>query len=88
MSPRGEQSMVPPVEFESYYGRQILKTPTWKTPDVPLYLFLGGLAGASAVLAEGAALTGSGRPPWRLRSAASERAASRPSPRRPESLRL
>jgi formate-dependent nitrite reductase membrane component NrfD len=58
MSPRGEQSMVPDVEFESYYGRQILKTPTWKTPDVPLYLFLGGLAGASAVLAEGAALTG------------------------------
>jgi formate-dependent nitrite reductase membrane component NrfD len=50
--------MVPDVEFESYYGRQILKTPTWKTPDVPLYLFLGGLAGASAVLAEGAALTG------------------------------
>ena len=58
MSPRGEQTVVPPVEFESYYGRQILKTPTWKTPDVPLYLFLGGLAGASAVLAEGAALTG------------------------------
>lgn len=58
MSPRGEQSMVPEAEFESYYGRQILKTPTWKTPDVPLYLFLGGLAGASAVLAEGAAATG------------------------------
>lgn len=58
MSPRGEQSMVPDVEFESYYGRQIIKTPTWKTPDVPLYLFLGGLAGASAVLAEGAALSG------------------------------
>jgi hypothetical protein len=50
--------MVPEPQFESYYGRQILKTPTWKTPDVPLYLFLGGLAGASAVLAEGAALTG------------------------------
>jgi hypothetical protein len=49
--------MVPEAEFESYYGRQIIKTPTWKTPDVPLYLFLGGLAGASAVLAEGAALT-------------------------------
>jgi Polysulphide reductase, NrfD len=58
MSPRGEPTMVPEAEFESYYGRQILKTPTWKTPDVPLYLFLGGLAGASAVLAEGAALTG------------------------------
>ncbi len=40
---------------DSYYGRQIIKTPTWKTPDVPLYLFLGGLGGASAVLAEGAA---------------------------------
>src|SRR3954447_17732381 len=48
--------MVPEPEFESYYGRQIIKTPTWKTPDVPLYLFLGGLAGASALLAEGAAL--------------------------------
>src|SRR4051812_1457927 len=58
MSPRGEQAMVPRAEFESYYGRQILKTPTWKTPDVPLYLFLGGLSGASAVLAEGAALSG------------------------------
>src|SRR3954462_6951486 len=50
-----EQLQVPAAVFESYYGRQIIKTPTWKTPDVPLYLFLGGLAGASAVLAEGAA---------------------------------
>lgn len=53
--------MVPeaaPEQFDSYYGRPIIKTPTWKTPDVPLYLFLGGMAGASALLAEGAALTG------------------------------
>ncbi len=57
MSPR-EELMVPDPQFESYYGRQILKTPTWKSPDIPLYLFLGGLGGASAVLAEGAALTG------------------------------
>jgi formate-dependent nitrite reductase membrane component NrfD len=56
MNPR-ETLMVPEPEFESYYGRQIIKTPTWKTPDVPLYLFLGGMAGASAVLAEGAAVT-------------------------------
>jgi DMSO reductase anchor subunit len=56
VSPREE--IVPEAEFESYYGRQILKTPTWKSPDVPLYLFLGGLAGASAVLAEGAAASG------------------------------
>ena len=50
--------MVPEPEFQSYYGRQIIKTPTWKTPDVPLYLFLGGLSGGSALLAEGAAFTG------------------------------
>ena len=55
---RGDRLMVPEVEFESYYGKQIIKTPTWKTPDVPLYLFLGGMAGGSALLAEGAALQG------------------------------
>jgi Polysulphide reductase, NrfD len=53
-----EPRMVPEPEFTSYYGRPILKQPTWKQPDVPLYLFVGGLAGASAVLAEGAAVTG------------------------------
>ena len=53
-----EQRMVPEPEFTSYYGRPILKRPVWKQPDVPLYLFLGGLAGASALLAEGAAITG------------------------------
>lgn len=56
-----ERSMVPEPEFRSYYGRQIIKTPTWKTPDVPLYLFLGGLSGGSALLAEGAALSGNHR---------------------------
>ena len=53
---RGDRLMVPEAEFESYYGKQIIKTPTWKTPDIPLYLFLGGMAGGSALLAEGAAL--------------------------------
>ncbi|MGY2002803.1 NrfD/PsrC family molybdoenzyme membrane anchor subunit [Blastococcus sp. SYSU DS1024] len=47
---RGEVAMVDDVEFTSYYGRQIVKTPVWKTPDVPLYLFLGGAAGSSAIL--------------------------------------
>jgi polysulfide reductase-like protein len=55
---KGERSVVPDVEFESYYGRQILKTPTWQPLDIAGYLFLGGLAGASGVLAEGAAWTG------------------------------
>ncbi|HEX2174264.1 MAG TPA: hypothetical protein VHG70_00005, partial [Nocardioidaceae bacterium] len=43
-------------KYRSYYGRPVIKPPVWKQPDVPAYLFLGGLAGASAVLAEGAAL--------------------------------
>lgn len=55
---KGERSVVPDVEFESYYGRQILKTPTWQPLDIAGYLFLGGLAGASGVLAEGASWTG------------------------------
>lgn len=44
--------MVPPAEFRSYYGRPILKQPTWKVPDVPAYLYLGGTAGVSAALAD------------------------------------
>jgi hypothetical protein len=47
-----------PPEFRSYYGRPVLKPPVWKQPDVPLYLFVGGVAGVSAGLAEGAAATG------------------------------
>jgi len=47
----GEVAMVDDVEFTSYYGRQIVKTPVWKSPDVPLYLFMGGAAGSSAILA-------------------------------------
>ncbi|WP_211310528.1 NrfD/PsrC family molybdoenzyme membrane anchor subunit [Thermasporomyces composti] len=48
---------MPPATFRSYYGRPILKEPPWKVPDVPLYLFLGGLAGASASAAALADLT-------------------------------
>jgi formate-dependent nitrite reductase membrane component NrfD len=48
--------MVPDAEFVSYYGRPVIKEPVWKVPDVPAYLFLGGLAGASSVLAAGAHL--------------------------------
>jgi DMSO reductase anchor subunit len=57
---RAEQAMVPDAEFTSYYGRPVIKEPVWKTPDVPGYLFLGGLAGASSVLAAGAQLSGHG----------------------------
>ena len=50
--------MVPQAEFTSYYGRPVLKEPVWKSPDVPGYLFLGGLAGASSALAAFAQLSG------------------------------
>jgi DMSO reductase anchor subunit len=50
--------MVPEAEFTSYYGRPVIKEPVWKQPDVPGYLFLGGLAGASSVLAATAQLSG------------------------------
>jgi DMSO reductase anchor subunit len=42
--------MVPRAEFRSYYGRPVLQPPVWGSPEVPGYLFLGGLAGASSVL--------------------------------------
>src|SRR4051795_1919263 len=48
---RGEVPMVDEVQFTSYYGRPIIKAPVWKSPDVPLYLFLGGAAGTSSLLA-------------------------------------
>ena len=57
---RAEQLMVPEAEFTSYYGRPVIKEPAWGVPDVPGYLFLGGLAGASSVLAAGAELSGYG----------------------------
>ena len=57
-APRPGESVVGEAEFISYYGRPVIKPPVWKTPDVPLYLFLGGAAGSSAVLGTLAELTG------------------------------
>ncbi|MFG2041168.1 NrfD/PsrC family molybdoenzyme membrane anchor subunit [Dactylosporangium sp. NPDC048998] len=53
----GEDVQVPRADFRSYYGRPILKAPVWKH-DIPAYLFTGGLAAGSALLAAGADLTG------------------------------
>jgi formate-dependent nitrite reductase membrane component NrfD len=55
---KGEQLVVPKAEFRSYYGLPIIKEPVWRVPEVPGYLFLGGLAGASSALAAGADLSG------------------------------
>ncbi|MCP1387418.1 polysulfide reductase NrfD [Corynebacterium sp. TA-R-1] len=57
---RGEEMMVPRAEFEqydSYYGRPIVKFPPWEWP-IAGYLFLGGVAGGSALLGVGAGATG------------------------------
>ncbi|WP_308259163.1 NrfD/PsrC family molybdoenzyme membrane anchor subunit [Pseudonocardia sp. H11422] len=48
---RGERLMVEEAEFRTYYGRPIIKPPVWKVPDVPAYLYLGGMAGVTATLA-------------------------------------
>ncbi|MCI0385443.1 NrfD/PsrC family molybdoenzyme membrane anchor subunit [Streptomyces sp. CNQ085] len=55
---RGEQPVVPEAGFTSYYGMPILNRPTWKALDIGGYLFLGGLAGGSSLLAAGAHVTG------------------------------
>ena len=49
---RDESLMVPDVEFESYYGRNIVKAPPWKH-EIPAYLFLGGLAAGSGLVGAG-----------------------------------
>ena len=56
----GEVAMVDEAEFTSYYDRPIIKAPVWKSPDVPLYLLLGGASGTTAIL--GAMADLSGRP--------------------------
>ncbi|WP_018784270.1 NrfD/PsrC family molybdoenzyme membrane anchor subunit [Micromonospora sp. CNB394] len=53
----GERLNVPPAEFTSYYGRPVLKPPVWRW-DVAAYLFTGGLAAGSSLLAAGGQLTG------------------------------
>jgi hypothetical protein len=48
--------MVPPAQFRSYYGRPIVRAAPWEK-DIPAYLFTGGLAAGSALLAVGGQLT-------------------------------
>jgi formate-dependent nitrite reductase membrane component NrfD len=55
--PGGDELNVPPAEFRSYYGRPIIKPPVWHH-DIAAYLFTGGLAAGSSLIAAGADLTG------------------------------
>lgn len=53
-----EMSMVDDVEFnDSYYGRSIVKAPPWDW-KIAAYLFVGGVAGGSGILAAGADVAG------------------------------
>ncbi|MET8359191.1 NrfD/PsrC family molybdoenzyme membrane anchor subunit [Micromonospora sp. NPDC005171] len=53
----GEELRVPEAQFTSYYSRPVLKAPVWKW-DIAAYLFTGGLAAGSSLLAAGGQLTG------------------------------
>ena len=57
----GDMLMVDDVEFEKastgYYGHNVVKPPPWGH-EVAAYLFLGGVAGGSGLVALGAQLTG------------------------------
>ncbi len=53
-----EELQVPPADFQSYYGRPILKVSRWKEPHLPAYLFLGELSGALAMVGAVAHATG------------------------------
>ncbi len=44
--------------FTSYYGRPIINPPVWEEREIGGYLFTGGLAGASSIIAAGAQFTG------------------------------
>jgi formate-dependent nitrite reductase membrane component NrfD len=44
-------------DMGSYYGNPIINPPVWEERDIASYLFAGGLAGSSSLLAAGADLT-------------------------------
>jgi hypothetical protein len=44
--------------FRSYYGQPIINQPIWRATNIAGYVFLGGMAGASSVVAGAAQLTG------------------------------
>lgn len=54
---RGEQPVVPEPEFSSYYGQGVVKAVPWRH-EISVYLFTGGVAGGSGLLAVGAHLAG------------------------------
>jgi formate-dependent nitrite reductase membrane component NrfD len=66
LSAAREAVVVPRAEPRSYYGRPVVKPPVW-TPEVPWYLFTGGLTGAAGTLALAAEWRGNERLAWSAR---------------------
>jgi formate-dependent nitrite reductase membrane component NrfD len=56
----GKRRAERPVDHpgDSYYGNPVINPPVWEEREIAGYLFTGGLAGASSLLASGAQLTG------------------------------
>ena len=52
----GDRVMVPEADFDSYYGRPIVKAAPWEH-DIAYYLFTGGVAAGTGLLGAGADLT-------------------------------
>jgi hypothetical protein len=48
---QGRRRRRPVEEFRSYYGLPVLNAPVWEAREIAGYFFLGGLAGASSVVA-------------------------------------
>jgi formate-dependent nitrite reductase membrane component NrfD len=57
--PTGRARMRPPTPpgGDSYYGQPVINPPIWEEREIAGYLFLGGLSGASSILAAVAAAT-------------------------------
>lgn len=64
--PAGAPAPAAASESLGYYGLPLLKAPVW-TWEIPAYFFIGGAAGAAAVI--GAAARGAGAPPSLVRDA-------------------
>jgi formate-dependent nitrite reductase membrane component NrfD len=48
----------PDMDVRSYYGQPVVRAPHWRRLEIGGYLFLGGLAGGSSLLAAGADVAG------------------------------
>jgi DMSO reductase anchor subunit len=55
---RGGRRRRRPEEFRSYYGLPVINPPVWEAREIAGYFFLGGMAGASSVLAVAAGRDG------------------------------